>query len=338
MMVRWSDRARRMLTASGFLLAAGLAAAAVGTTTARADEPLTVGVLKFGTVNWALSAMKHHGFDRQAGVDVEILPLAGKNATHVALQAGTADMIVTDWVWVSRQRAEGEDYVFIPYSTALGALVAGPDAGIADLADLKGKRLGIAGGPLDKSWLLLQAVAEKRGLTDLAGSVEPAFGAPPLLSEQLRAGRLDAVLTFWPFAARLTANGFPKVVDVEQLAAELGAKPTPPIVGYVFSKGLAQERPTAIGGFMRALKQTNDLLRDSDAEWERLRPIMKADDEAEFIALRDAFRAGIPEHWGDKEQQAAGELYETLVAYGGSKLVGRATIFDAAVFWPGFSY
>ena len=68
---------------------------------------LRVGVLKFGTVNWELNVIQHHGYARQEGVELEIVKLASKNATAVALQSGSVDMIVTDWVWVSRQRAEG---------------------------------------------------------------------------------------------------------------------------------------------------------------------------------------------------------------------------------------
>ena len=77
---------------------------------ARALENLKVGVLKFGTVNWQLESLTHHGFDRAQGLEVTLLPLASKNATSVAFQAGEVDMIVSDWIWVLRQRAgAGED-------------------------------------------------------------------------------------------------------------------------------------------------------------------------------------------------------------------------------------
>ncbi len=80
--------------------------------TAQANEPITVGVLKFGTVSWQLETLKAHRLDEAAGLTVEVLPLASKNATSVALQAGRADIIVSDWIWVMRQRAAGADFVF----------------------------------------------------------------------------------------------------------------------------------------------------------------------------------------------------------------------------------
>ncbi len=91
---------------------------------------------------------------------IEKVELANPEAGKIALQAGAVDMIVTDWIWVSRMRSEGKDFTFYPYSTASGSLMVPEKSAIRSLADLKGKRLGIAGGELDKNWLLLQALAK----------------------------------------------------------------------------------------------------------------------------------------------------------------------------------
>ena len=71
-------------------------------------------------------------------------------------------MIVSDWLWVSRQRSEGSDVTQVPYSTAVGAIMVKEDSPIRSVADLKEKKIGVTGGPLDKSWLLIQGLA-KRG-------------------------------------------------------------------------------------------------------------------------------------------------------------------------------
>ena len=111
---------------------------------------------------------------------------------------------------------------FIPFSSTVGALMVPPDSDIASLADLKGKKIGVAGGPLDKSWLLLQGLAAKRHGMDLAAEVEPVYGAPPLLNEKVQTGELDAVLNYWHFAARLDAKGYEELVGVEEAIGELG--------------------------------------------------------------------------------------------------------------------
>ncbi len=100
-------RRGRALSALFAALALSLIGPAIAPTTAMAG-PLKLAVLKFGTVNWELDVIKTHKLDTAEGVQLEILLLASKNATAVALQADSADMIVTDWVWVTRQRSNGK--------------------------------------------------------------------------------------------------------------------------------------------------------------------------------------------------------------------------------------
>ncbi len=304
--------------------------------TALAAERLRVGVLKFGTVNWQLDSLKAGRFDAAQGLELEVLPLASKNATAVALQAGEVDMIVSDWIWALRQRAAGTDFLFAPYSTALGALVLRSGLEMAGIGDLAGKRIGVAGGPIDKSWLVLRSWSQSRLGLDLAEAAEPVFAAPPLLNEQLRMGKLDAVLTYWPYAARLEAAGFVRLAAVGDLLTDLGIEGSPALVGYVFRQDLAREKPAALEGFFRALAATNDLLARSDAEWERLRPIMKVGSNREFEALKAGFRAGIPALFMDaKGLVDARTLFRILAETGGDRLVGAKTSFDPAVFWTG---
>ena len=74
-------------------------------------KKLRVGVLKFGTVNWELNVIEHHGFAKTEGVELEVVKLASKNASAVALQSGSVDMIVTDWVCLtSKGRWRGPDF------------------------------------------------------------------------------------------------------------------------------------------------------------------------------------------------------------------------------------
>jgi len=315
------------------LICLGLNPAAV-----HAAGTFKVGILKFGTVNWFLDVIKHHGLDEKAGFELELRPLASKNATSVALLSGAVDSIVTDWFWALRERALGEDFVLIPYSAALGAVVVPKDSAIRSIADLKGRKIGVAGGPLDKSWLLLRARSEALGAGDLAKTAEPVYGAPPLLNQQVIQGNVDAVLNFWHFAARLEGAGYRRIAGVSELAEALGVSPAPPMIGFVFRQKLADDNPDLIDGFAAATRQASEILQNSDAEWLRLRPMMGAGSDAEFIALRDRFRAGALRSWGDRERAAAGKLFDILRDLGGDKLTGKDVAFDANVFWPGLVY
>ena len=76
----------------------------------------------------------------------------------------------------------------------------------------------MAGGPLDKSWLMLRALMIRKHGFDPDKDTTKTFAAPPLLNEQVRNGGVDAVLNYWHFAARLKAAGLREVATVEQIA------------------------------------------------------------------------------------------------------------------------
>ena len=214
---------------------------------AEAANKVTVGVLKFGTVSWVLDTIQRNGLDKAEGIDLDVVPLASTEATAVGLQGGSVDIIATDWLWVSRERSGGADFTFSPFTTALGAIMVPPNSPIKTLADLKGKKLGVAGGPLDKSWLLIVAYALRTANLDLRTETTQVFGAPPLLAEKAKQGEVDAVLNFWPYAARLEAQGFKQLIGVEDVVSELGAKGEVAMVGYVFSESWAKKHPDGGG-------------------------------------------------------------------------------------------
>jgi len=302
-----------------------------------ADQKVRVAVLKFGTVSWELDTVRHHGLDRAEDIDLQVVELAGTQATMVALQSADVDMAVSDWLWVSRQRAQGNPFTFIPYSTAVGSLVVPAASPIESLEQLSGKRVGIAGGPLDKNWLLFRALSLQQGRADLADRVEPVFGAPPLLNEQLLQGRLDCVINYWPYVARLEAAGMRSLLSARDAARQLGVTSDVPMVGYVFDERWASENREALQGFVRAVKRARARLAESDEEWDRLRPQMQAKDDQAFLALREGFRAGIPGRWGEAEQADAARLYDVLARLGGRTLVGDADKLSVGTFWSGTS-
>ena len=155
------------------------------TGSALATETVRIAVLKFGTVNWELDTIKRLQLDTKHGFVLDVKGVAGKQAAAIMFQGGEADIIVSDWIWVARQNAAGKAFQFFPYSRQVGGVIVPANSTIASLKDLAGKKIGIAGGPVDKSWLLVRAYGLKEHGADLAKIAEPVFGAPPLLSKKI---------------------------------------------------------------------------------------------------------------------------------------------------------
>jgi NitT/TauT family transport system substrate-binding protein len=71
----------------------------------------------------------------------------------------------------------------------------------------------------------------------------------------------------------------------------------------------------------------------SDAEWEALRPLMKAEDEATFSAYRARVREGVPRRPVEAEEADARLLFATLATIGGPALVGPAGVLDPGLYY-----
>lgn len=322
-----------MLMARRAVLGSAIVAAAARRIAAAAP-PVRVGVLRYGTVSWEVDVIRYHHLDEAAKISITPVEFAAPQATQVALQAGQVDLIVIDWLWVARQRATGADWTFVPFSNAVGALIAPANSPVQALSDLPGRSLGIAGSPLDKSWLILRAYAKQRFKIDLDTVTNKSFGPPPLLNEELKAGRLDALLTYWPFAAKAEAAGARQILSIEDTVSALGIGAGVPYIGYTFSQRWAEQNQALIHGFLDASRQARAILSTSDAEWERLKPLTAATDDAELERLRDWYRGGIPQRWGASERHAAEQLFDLLAKIGGPDLVGPLKALPQGTFWP----
>ncbi|WP_425100686.1 ABC transporter substrate-binding protein [Tropicibacter sp. S64] len=292
---------------------------------------LRAAVQESGTVNWELTTIKDNGFDTAHGFELQVQGMAGGPAAQVAFQGGEADVIVSDWLWVARQRSEGKDFVFVPYSRAVGALMVPEGSAATSLADLKGQKIGIAGGPLDKSWIILRAYAQQEYGMDLAAETEQVFGAPPLIFKTGVSGELGGAINFWHFLAKMEAAGMKPLVTVDDAAMALGLDPQTPLLGYVFKGEMLRDHPELVQGMAQASRDAKDLLSTSDEAWEAIRPIMNAQSDAQFDKLKEGFRAGIPAP-GPVDEVAAGKMLKLMADLGGADLVGTATELPEGLF------
>ncbi|MEX3007730.1 ABC transporter substrate-binding protein [Hoeflea sp. TYP-13] len=319
------------MRAATALLGAFLAVVASCAAAFSETPTIRIAVLKFGTVNWELNTIKFHQLDAERGFSLDIKGMAGGPAARVALQGGEADMIVADWLWVARQRAAGKDYVFIPYSKSVGGLMIPADSKATTLADLAGSKIGIAGGPLDKSWLILNAYASKMHGIDLKNETEQVFGAPPLIFKTALSGDLDGAINYWHFTAKMEAGGMRKLISTSDAAEALGLDPDMPLLGYVIDGKLLRDNPGLVENFTGASRAAKAILAEDDGEWDRLRDVMKAKSDGQFEALKAGFRAGIPAA-GPVDEDSARRMFNLMSELAGEELVGKATELPDGIF------
>lgn len=297
-----------------------------------------VAALKFGTVNWELDVIRRHRLDEKNGFRLEVIELISHNGSAVSLQGGAADIIVTDWLWVAHQYTSERYYYYFPYSTAAGELLVPGDSDLATLGDITGKSLGVAGNSEDKTWLLFRAYSREAVGYDLAERVEEHFATPPLLNGLVRAGRLDAVLTYWNFAASLKAQGYRSLLSMEEVLRQLGLVDPVPVLGWVFKRTWGEEHTSLVNAFLEASYEAKSLLLDSDSEWEALKPLLQPAGEPVFRELRKGYRQGVPRRFSDSDRAAIDRVSHIVASAGRSSPEGQieSQALPGRMFWEHF--
>lgn len=328
---------RIILYIMGMLVAAGWSLPVNTSLAAGPPKPpidITVGLQRVGTAGWEIEVLKMLERDKANGVNLIIRELASKQAGHVALLAKDVDVILADFLWVATQRAAGERIAMVPHSKAVGGLLYNPAAPIASLSELPGKTIAIAGGPLDKSWIALQAYYEQETGETLADKVEAKFGGPPLVKELLINGQVDAALNFWHFNARAKSAGMVELISVADMMDAMNIDPQPPLLGWAFRDRFYGKERDAVSGFLNASFQTKERLLQDDAIWEKLRTKMRAEDDDDmFIKLRDDYRKGIVPSNDPALAESAAASYAIMADIAGSDLVGDTTELPDGTFW-----
>jgi NitT/TauT family transport system substrate-binding protein len=299
---------------------------------AESADHLRIAIQKTGTAAWEIEAIKAHGLDKAANLDIETVELATTDAAKVALMGGAADMIVEDWLWAARERALGDKLLFTPYSTTLGAVMAPKDSPVHAVADLAGRSIGVAGGPLDKSWLLLRAVALGSGL-DLTKEAKPSYGAPPLIGEKLVQGETEAALEYWNFAADLEGRGFRRAIEMSDIQKTLGASGPVAMTGYVFNEAFAASHKDLLRRYFAAGAAARKILAEDPSAWAPIKARLRLQDDAALAVYRQRYLEGAPKRSIAEQAADARILFRRLAEVGGETLVGKAKELDTGLFY-----
>lgn len=293
------------------------------------DQPLptlTISVLQFGTAHWELDHIQHRGLDREQGYRLDLRLVANLPASRLAVTSGSVNGAVADLLWAQARYQAGTAYQYVPFSSQIGDIVVAESSEIRSVQDLAGKRIGVAGGPDSKGWILLQQVAAAQGL-DLRADASVQFAAPPLLSQALKRGQVDVIVTYWHFAARLRGEGgWRSAFRMADLLTALALDPDLPVLGYVFADQWAQDNARLVERFASSLAQAKAELAATPSHWERLRPLMGNPDDGVFVELRDGFVDGTP---ANLTADRLADLRRLLVLTGASEesVMGEALFY-----------
>jgi NitT/TauT family transport system substrate-binding protein len=255
-------------------LAVCLSAEPLAGSSARASGPLRVGVLPDAD-SLPLLVAQAEGLFAQAGVEVSLLPFNTAVERDAALQAGAIDGAVTDLLAVALAARGGFDIRATSLTDGRYGIVASPGSGIASLAALAGKPIGISSNTIIQYAAETMLARAGVATADIRGLAIPKI---QLRMELLLAGQLDAACLPEPLLSVARAKG--AVLLAASDDAGLGA-------GVIaFSKAAIEGRLADIAAFYRGYASAADSI---DAKPDSYRGFLV--DKAGFPAeVRDSFR------------------------------------------------
>ena len=115
------------------------------------------------------------------------------------------------------------------------------------------------------------------------------------------------MLNFWTYAARLQGDNYRTVIGMDDVLKALGIDPVPSLVGFIWREETEEAKSAEIAAFLTAVEQTNVVLATSDAAWDRIRHLVKPENDAEFAAIKAYYRAGIPAPVDGRRDEIGGE-------------------------------
>ena len=334
---------RTVLTAAGSLFAAAMMLGA-GTATAQNLPVVKVGVLGFGTVQWEMKTIKRLGLDNANGIELEVIGYGGDDASAIALAAGEVDAIVSDYFFVSAQRAQGVGYTYVPHTNAVGGVVVKLSDNINSVEDLRGKTIAVSGGPVDQTFLMLRAWSLQNLGEDAVDAMNVVFPVVPQANLLLANGEAQGLMNLWHWNSRMLADSanYKQLISTAEIYAGLGIERVAPSLGWVFRESWADDNPASIRGFLGASIAAKGVLKNDDDAWVTLRPEMSPDavqtDDNLFRTLRDQYRLGIPVSYDPNDISHAEQAFSILSDLGGEELVGESPVLAPGTFWSGFSW
>lgn len=256
----------KMLFAA-FGLMAALAGPAAAAEVAPLDPPQAVKVAYVPIMKFAAAFVaKERGIFARHGLNVEFERVRSGTEAIAFLDKGSVDVggiAIVASLWTAWAR--GLDIRIIapgaldPAENGPTVLIARADlvaAGrITKIADLRGKRVAVAGGPGSGGEYFVAKALERANLTIRDVTLMNVGNAD--MPAAIEAGSVDAVLTSSPFSDQILGSGAGKL---------LGKDFTPGLmtVAFVGSGKFIRERPQAAQRFVLALAEAARLMQGAD--------------------------------------------------------------------------
>ena len=229
-----------------------------------------------------LYVAQDQGLFAKAGLHVTIRKIASSKAVIAAQLDGQVDIGAGSYVGYIAAQAAGARFRILAEASTLRpdtrTLVITSHSGIATVADLVGKKIGV-NGTNSIGTLLISALLQENGISPKKVDFVTDQAGFPDMPGQLQQGAWQAAFLAEPYVTMAEETyGDQELADLDQ-----GATVNFPIDGYVATQAWTQRHPKTAAAFVRAIEEgqtlaANDptIVRAAMAVSDQLTPVVTA--------------------------------------------------------------
>ena len=255
-MSTWNSRVALLATTT-LLVLTGCSTAPSGTTLAAAsglEEPdITVAAIPSDDLA-SLYVAQDQGLFAEVGLHVTIKKIPSSKAVIAAQLDGQVDIGAGSYVGYIAAQAAGARFRILAEASTLRpdtrTLVTTANSGIATIADLVGKKIGV-NGTNSIGTLLISALLQENGISPKKVHFITDQNGFPDIPGQLQHGAWQAGFLAEPYVTVAEETyGDQELADLDQ-----GATTNFPIDGYVATQAWVQQHPKTAAAFVRAIEE-----------------------------------------------------------------------------------
>ena len=256
--------------------------------------------------------MEGHGLLDQVGLKADKVKSLSPANLHLMVAERKVDIGFAGFTTMATARSEGKDIIVIyGVFSPVNMVFVRKDSAIKTLADLKGKKLGIFGGPGSTTFAFLAVIARNWYGIDLFHDVELVTAPAPALAEFLGKGDIDAALLGTVESIQTFAQDRYRVlVDLSaEYKAHQGGR-APAHVTVATNEEFAKTHGDIVRDYLKAYKNTLLYIHAHPEVWDEYAASIKMDNPAERALLREKMGANLVETWDARADRTAERLPE----------------------------
>lgn len=292
--------------------------------------------IRFGhvqsTTTFPLTLGIQSGIFKRRGITVIPKQYADFGALYIGYRAGEVDMGSGGLASIVELHARGVPVKVIWGSSRMSNdILVRADSAVTSPEQLKGKRIGVLGGPSSTSANMFMGVLQAYYGFDPRKDGNVQYGASALLASLLQRGEVEAFLSNDPITTIELAKGRVKSVgEIGKIHASHGGH-HPTVGALSVSDQLAADHPDAISALLGAWMEAVNILKKDRKAWEELaRTVLGMKDEKVVNLLWERLPGLWPAKWDETDVMGEVRAMEFIARYAGTGFLEKipATAFS----------